>query len=313
MAFVVQTAAGVYGAETTAEDVGHKVDALDTVASVAALIFGFGVSISYDVIKDGVASEWGDEVEAIFISLGVVVVCGSLLPSLVIPFRAYYIRQLLGNGGDKAVESAKHFQASTIYMAAPCMLGLVISGFALVIQLGLMLLKTSKSSVLVPSACIGGPLAALTFWWILRLMYHANDILLPHAVPYEVQGPYEQLQPLCEGNVYEPLSENSGTETGVQYVELAAPEMQYLPGVPEGNMLDWALDIIRAQLKEVEGLHKDGVLSHEELAMAKSTVVVQSLGGGNILSLLKQLQELHKSGDLSQEEFTMAKTKVMQR
>jgi hypothetical protein len=306
--FPVQTAAGSYEAETKAEDVGNKVDALDTVAAVAALIFGFGISIMYDVIKDGVVSEWGEKVEAIFISLGVVVVFGSLLPSLVIPFRAYYIRQILGNGGDKAIQDAKNFQADSIYMATPCLLGLVFSGFALVIQLGIMLVQNAKSLVLVPSACLGCPLAALTFWWILRLMYQSRDMLLPQQVPQNVQMP---------------LSQNPGYGTSIpydsqllapdQYVQYdgppAAPQSQY---VLQEDMPDYKGDRIRSELKEVAGLHKDGVLSTEELTMAKSTVVVQAMLGEPILSVLKQLQMLHKSGDLSRDEFTMAKTKALQ-
>lgn len=321
MSFPVQTVAGSAGDKTTADDVGFKVDALDTVAAVAALIFGFGISIMYDVIKDGVASEWGEKMEAIFISLGVVVVFGSLLPSLVIPFRAYQIRQILGNG-EKDIESAKNFQANSIYMAFPCLLGLVSSAFALVIQLGLMLVQNAKSAVLVPSACIGGPLAVLTFWWILRLMRDSEDMQHDRQMSQQVSQ-NARMQPLCEGDVDKAPFQNYGYETSAQLdIQLPAPQQYVQYGVPQaasqsqymqqGDIADYKGDQIRSELKEAEGLHKDGVLSTEELTMAKSTIAVNGMIGEHILCVLKQLQELHKSGDLSMDEFTKAKTKALQ-
>merc|ERR1712194_279644 len=245
----------------------------------------------------------------------------------VIPFRAHHIRQILGNGGDQAVQSAKKFQANSIYMATPCLLCLVFSGFALVIQLGLMLVQNAKLSVLVPSACIGGPLAALTFWWISRLMCLSKDMLLPQQVPQNAQ-----MQLLWEGDVsaqyvarYDsqpagPVSLTSELAGPVQSVEyVGSPEALLFQYEQQGDMPDWrgdrAREILRKlkeDLKEAEGLQKDGVLSTKELTMAKSTIVVKAISGEPILHVLKQLQELLKSGDLSKDEFTMAKAKVLQ-
>jgi len=155
----------------------------------------------------------------------------------------------------------------------------------------------------------------------------SKDMLLPQQVPQNAQ-----MQLLWEGDVsaqyvaqYDsqlagPVSMTSELAGPVQYVEYvgpqAAPQFQY---EQQGDMPDWrgdqAREILRnlkEDLKEAEGLQKAGVLSSEELTMAKSTIVVKGISREPILYVLKQLQELLKSGDLSKDEFTMAKAKVLQ-
>lgn len=168
----VQSVAGSSAVKATAEDVSNKVDAFNSMATVAALIFGFSVSTLYDSLKDDVAGKWCMASQCTYVAFGLLAVTGSFLPTLVIPFRIYYLRQLLGNGGAQGIARASNFQASTMYMAVPCMGGLLTSAVALVGQISIMLFETQGLTIFVLSMVIAVPVTVMAFFFVLRMIFH---------------------------------------------------------------------------------------------------------------------------------------------
>ena len=242
--------------------------------------------------------------KTVFISAGVVVVTGSLLPTLVIPFRAYCIRQILGNGGERSAERATNFQGSTMYMAAPCILGIIISALALVVQLSLMLHQSIDRHVLVVCACVGSPIAAATFFCVLRLVFHEDN------------GMKQTRQHLPNAGAQLSCPLNGVTEqmSQQQYVMPEYGQVQsYDSSGPEYCQDQTFPSAMEVQIHALNLLHAEGVLTVEELTMAKTKCIVQELiYCGDVVLQLQKLKDLLDRGVVSDQEFRMAKAKVVE-
>ncbi|CAE8600211.1 unnamed protein product [Polarella glacialis] len=179
--------------DDAAAAVEKSVEAYDTFATVASLVFGFGVSIMYDALKDSITDTW-DETPAIwFNGLGVIVVAGSLLPTMVLSFRAGMVRRILSHPQEDGSQAsqAREFTIRTNYMSVPCMMGLILSLFALVAQIAMLLHQNVDQFVFLISSCIGGPVIVLALVCIVHITTY-EVAPGPRGMPMPAPPPFLQ-------------------------------------------------------------------------------------------------------------------------